>query len=128
MPLSGGQRQSPGKSACDLCHLRGLEAGIRKTDNPADQVCFSNRAAGPGGCINPEPAVHFRLAGLWAVLGLVQQDYRADGMTGRWQRPTWADIASIAQGCGEPWDAITIARVSQWLAGFDDRLPKPKKG
>jgi len=99
---------------------------LPKKDNPAEQICFANRAAGPGGCINPEPTVHFRLAGTWAVVGLVQQGYRADGMTGRFERPSWADIETIARGCGEPWDETTIARLTKWLAGFDDRLPKPK--
>jgi hypothetical protein len=126
-PLPGGKRESPGKSACDLCHLQGLEAGVRKAATPAEQICFANRAAGPGGCINPEPSVHYRLAGIWAVFGLVQQDYRNDGLTGQWHRPSWADIAEIVRGCGEPWDALTISRLTAWLSGFDTTLPKPSK-
>lgn len=114
-------------SACDLCKLQGLEAGIPKPKKPAEQICFLNRAAGPGGCVNPEPVVHYRLIGLWRVFAIAQSSYTTDGMTGAWVKPTWPELESIARGCGEPWDALTMDRIEMWLSGFADRLPKPKK-
>jgi hypothetical protein len=104
-----------------------LEAGVPKAATPAEQVCYANRAAGPGGCINPEPTVHYRMLGLWRVFGIAQQSYTADGMSGQWSKPTWSELESIAIGCGEPWDATTLERVGDWLSGFSDCLPKPKK-
>ncbi len=114
-------------SACDLCKLQGLEAGIPKAAKPAEQVCFQNRAAGPGGCVHPEPAVHFRLAGLWRVFAIAQSSFRRGEMSGIWERPEWSEIESIARGCGEPWDTLTMERVAVLLSGFADRLPKPKQ-
>ena len=100
---------------------------MRKAKTPAEQVCFLNRAAGPGGCVHPEPVVHFRLVGLWRVFAVAQESYTRDSVAGTWEKPPWSELESIARGCGEPWDALTMERVAMWLSGFGDRLPKPKK-
>src|SRR6185369_5597567 len=45
------------KMACDDCHLQKRNFEITTGHKFEDGVCFKNRAAGPGGCLYPFPAL-----------------------------------------------------------------------
>jgi hypothetical protein len=107
--------------------MQGLDAGIPKAKNDAEQICNSNRAAGPGGCLDPQPPIHFRLVGLWNLLSVGKNALIRAGMDAWPVAPDFLQFESLAKACGEPWDATTVERLERFVQAKLDVMPKPKK-
>lgn len=99
-------------------------------------TCFFNKAAGPGGCVNPCPKVMPQNVRIWELFDETWEAGNFRGMDGDPVGRHLADVESAARALGIPWNRRTFLRfklvLSVWLesiaAQIKERDEKRKLG
>jgi hypothetical protein len=90
----------------------------------AEGVCFSNRAAGPGGCLYPEPALLPSLASSLKLFDLTADCNVYNPMDNRPLAHDWKSVEVVAVALRHPLDQVEIERQLVLFLAWRDTLKK----